>query len=217
MLVQPKSDYIRYLDNPQYIEIAKKTFGPGYLEALNTQKQRVNNVSIGFNNLGNNTYGEYNQGHIDLVKPSNYPLGKFKHTPIHEISHATDDGIKDYMFNVDLSNSNSKTPEDIKKIGEVWNKFINEKSISKDSSDSNLIYLNNPTEVRARVNTIRQHLLDNKIDLNSDDDTLDKYIQSTMGDDFGYDQLHQVLKKEDIFKAMRELASNNKPNVSNIA
>lgn len=210
MLVQPKTDYLRYLDNPQYIDIAKKTFGPGYVEALNAQKQRVNNATISFNQLADGTHGEAFNGHIDLAKPNVYPYGVAKHTPIHELSHVTDNGLKDHFYNVDLTQFNSKTPEDIKTLGAAWSNFISEKSISKDSPDSSLQYLNNPTEVRARVNTVRQHLLDNKIDLNSDNNTLEKYIKDTMGNDFSYDQLQRVLKKEDVFKAIRELAVNNK-------
>jgi hypothetical protein len=198
MLTRPKLDYLEYLDSPQYAEIAKKTFGNNYENAINAQKERAKNVNIQFGDekeLGT-AFGEYKDMNIDVRKPNAYPQGPLKYTTSHEISHATDDGLKDYTFGVDLTKTDSKTPNDIKKLGDIWSKFVDEKSISKSTTNGDLIYLNNPTEVRARVNSIRQHLLKNKIDLNLDDQNLDEFINKVWVEINNISNYKKCLKKK---------------------
>lgn len=211
MLVQPKKDYISYLNNPQYVSIAKNFFGDNYLQAIENQKNRLLSSTLLFGDLPPGSYGEANLSNITLSRPGSYPGGLFRFAPSHELSHVTDRGLKDYFYNVDMSKE-SQSPWDEKIIGSKWSDFISKNSISKDSQDSFTQYLNNPTEVRARVNTIRQHLLKNNIDLNSKDDDIESFINKSMPGDAQYNQLKKVFKKEDIFKAMRELASNKSNN-----
>jgi hypothetical protein len=209
MIVQPKQDYLNYLDNPQYIEIAKKTYGPDWEKAIEAQKERIRGVDIKFGEMEPGTKGTYLNGVLNLDKPTFYPVGPSLFAPTHELSHATDDGLKAYSYNVETTRAN--TPPDIQKLGSIWSDFIKNKSISiQNAENSDDVYLNNPTEVRARINSIRQDLLKNNVNLNSDDEALDKVITERQNGDFQYKQLKKVLKKEDIFKAMRELAVNDK-------
>lgn len=209
MIDIPRKEYIDYLSSPEYIQIAKQTMGDGYSDFINAQKNRVLNQDISFGSLPSGYYGEQSDNKITLKEPIVYPSGQYLYTTSHELSHATDDGMKGIRWGIDLRKGKNQ-PSDIQILQNKWESFLKDKLLPINGDDSGFkTYLQDPTEIRARVNSIRQQLIKNKVDLNSSDEILDSKINEIMKGDFQLNQLKKVLKPEHIFKALREMAYNN--------
>jgi len=238
----PAGEYVKYMNSPQYVDIAKRFYGEDkYKEMLNLQtgliknavidnsvldagadgtsvKQRYVNpdgsdarASYDYDDLDSNS-GKfvYEKGAVKAPGKVGFNIDPFNprgndevELIMHEYSHQSDQGMP-FSSSKETGIGDKSTDFLTKK----WKKYIGENAI-KETEDFKLDpYLSQPTEVRARVNALRERLIrDNpSIDFKSmSDEDLDNKIFSNRG----YQEILKVLPKEKALYLMKNFASNN--------
>lgn len=244
----PAGEYIKYMNSPQYIDIAKRFYGEDkYKEMLNLQTGLIKNVVIDnsvrdagadgtsvkqkyVNPDGSDARPNYdynpdtNSGKFVYGKDAIKIPGKvgFNIDPLnpngndevelimHEYSHQSDQGMP--FFTSKESGIGDKSTDFLTK---KWNKYVGENAI-KETEDFKLDpYLSQPTEIRARINALRERLIrDNpSIDFKSiTDDDLDNKVFNKQG----YQEVLKVLPKDKALYLMKNFASTDSNKNNNL-
>lgn len=236
LINKSKSDYFNYLDSPQYLETARKTWGNNANKYIDKQKQNIQNTPIvPYKNMKfwDQIKVGSSKAHFDNVR--NQILNYSGENPvlIHELSHTTDskelpkdfwktdytDRPGEYVTRTDSINPKYNNPNFIKDAALMspeyskWNELFS-------TDNSNIDHNERPTEIRAYINTIRQQMSSDNFDWNKKSpDEIRKYIELLNNSD--NEELKTTIKSlknkdkeiSDLkIKALQDLAINNKNN-----
>lgn len=241
-IVKGTTDYYsQWMNSPRYNEIiSNEISNPNVSDRLTKQRIQALNTQRNYLKISGENVGGYNLKTNQITEQM--PLNKYIDT--HEISHAQDYKNTDNFFStgnipqksVDLISSlkrpynpnyldekmaiAEKEFEEKKARGEKPD-YINMTELSRDvpANEDVYNYLSKPTEVRARLNTVRQQLLDKGIMNPFMDKVSPEHMKAfeERVDEESYDQLNKVYNREDIQNLLNSVSYNSNSNSAPIA
>ncbi len=196
-----KEDYINYLKSKNYFLTATQQWGAANAQnKIDEQILKVKNTAIeDWRSMGMQDKIEYlhNPDSKAEFNPATNKILNYKNNPqynIHELSHSTDRGLTDLPKDIFTKKEIFSPSGQFQKTKYSLNpKYIEDETITnrvlninpdfssfnqfQQYDDDKIEYLSNPTEVRARVNTLREYLTKKGVNYhNMSEDEIYDYI-----------------------------------------